>query len=204
MATATSRVRRMGVDARRNVEKSASVLSNSFDGVVSTTEKLRDELERRAEGAADQTRRRAAQLALSVIDFQKTTFDNSFKLIGQIQEQSEKMVSDLVSDSTWMPNEAKSIVDEWQKMLRGARTEFQRTVDKSFDLIANYLDRVRKDEVSRKPAKKSLAKKAAAKKPAAKKTAARKATAKATAKPAAKKPAAKKSSAKKASASSAS
>lgn len=192
MASVKKSVDRVKQEARKNAERGAKALTDSLDKAVSQTEKLRAEFEKRADEAADQTRRRTAQLALSLIDFQKTTFDNTLKIVAQIQKQSEALVNDAVKQADWMPKEGKSIVSEWQKMLNGGRTEFQKTVDSSFDLIAGYLERVREDGKKASAKKKSAAKKKASakKKPAAKKAPAAKKKAAAKKKPAARKKAA--------------
>jgi hypothetical protein len=192
MAKAKTRTQSVVDKARKTAQERAKIVQKTLDDAVSRTEKLRDQLEARAEDTADQTRRRAAKLALSVVDFQKTTFDNTFKVITQLQEQSEKIVTSMLNDADWMPKEGKAVVKEWTNLLKSARRDFEKTVDRSFDLISDLLERVGDAKPAKK--KKAAAKKktAAKKKPAAKKKAAAKKPAakkKATAK---KKPAAKK------------
>jgi len=180
MATLTERAGKAVDRAAKSVQKQ---VAGSIDSVVKQTEKLRGEMERRAEETAEQTQKRGARLALSVVDFQKTTFDNVFKAVSGLQEKSENAISGVLHGSEWLPKEGKSVVNEWVRLLRTGRGDFQKTVQKSFDLITEYLERV--ESSAGKAPKKKAAKKAAAKKPAAKK-------------PAAKKPAAKKAVAKKA------
>ena len=127
------------------------------------------------------TRRRVAQLAVSIIDFQKATFDNTVDVIGKVQEQTGKSLHNLLKDASWMPGEGKEVVDEWIGSVRKSRKDFKRTMDKSFDLLVKYFERVKSEE-GKKPAKKKKAKKKAAKKKAVKrgpkKAAAKKASAK--------------------------
>lgn len=147
------------------------IVQESIDKVTDKAEQLRGKLKKGAEDAAAGTQRRATKLVLSVVDFEKTTFDNAFKVISQLQEQSEKAVQNLVEGMNWLPKEGKSIVKEWIHMLRMGRGDFKKTVDKSFDLLTDYLERVSKAE-------EAAAKTAAAKAPAKKKTAKKKAAAK--------------------------
>ena len=116
-------------------------VTGSIDAVVEQTEALRGQFEKRAEETAEQTRRRAARLALSVVDFQKTTFDNMYKAIAQVQEKSENAVSGMLHDAGWLPGEGKAVVKEWVHLLRSSRADFNKTVGKSFDLITEYLKR---------------------------------------------------------------
>lgn len=183
-AKTLKRVTDRAEEFQKDLMKQADQAKGKF---VKNAEGAWDSLIQRAEGTVDHTVLRAMKLALTVIDFQKTTFDNTFKLLQQLQEQSEKMVQELVKHAAWMPPEGKALVDEWVRTLRGGRSEFKKSVDKSFDLITDYFERVQK-EAKKKPApkKRPAAKKKAAakKKPAAKKKAAPKK------KPAAKKKAA--------------
>jgi hypothetical protein len=108
------------------------------------------------------------------VDFQKTTFDNMYKAIAQVQEKSENAVSGMLHDAGWLPGEGKAVVKEWVHLLRSSRADFNKTVGKSFDLITEYLKRVEKNKHAA-PAKKKKAapkKAAAAKKAPAKKKAA--------------------------------
>ena len=168
--------------------RAASLVSSPLEKVTGQAEKLMEKIQSRAEETASSTGRRACKLVLSVIDFQKTTFDNTFKIISQLQEQSEKMVGSMVTDSAWVPSEGKGVVKEWIKMLQSGRSEFRKTVDKSFDLLTDYFERVQKSgaleagAAKKAPAKKRAAK-AAPKKAATKKAAAKKAAPKKKAAP---------------------
>ncbi len=177
------------------IEDTVSLMNSSIDKVIKRTEDLRDQLEQSAEDTADQTVRRAAKLALAVVEFQKTTFDSSFKVIGKLHDQSSKAISGLLLDAPWLPREGKQVVKEWTRMLHEGRKEFESTVDKSFDLITELLDRVQAGKPTgakkKAAAKKPVAKKALAKKPAAKPAAKKPVSKKPVAKAAAKKPAAK-------------
>jgi hypothetical protein len=178
-------------------EDTVSLVNSSIDKVIKKTEDLRDQLESSAEETADQTARRAAKLALSVVEFQKTTFETSFKLLSRLQDQSTKAVSGTLLDAKWVPKEGKQVVREWTRLIEGGRKDFESTVDKSFGLITEFLDRVQEGKPTKKKAapkkatKKPVAKKAVARKPAAKPAPAKKAVAKSAAKPVAKKAAAK-------------
>ncbi len=142
----------------------------------------------RAKKAANSARsegtQRGSKLAISVIDLQKTTFDNTVKALESLQKQTEKVLKELIDSSSIVPGEGKKIVDEWRRMLKRSQQDLTKTVDKSFDLFSAFFERVRREELakakSKKPAKaapkktkvKRKPKKAAAKKAAAKKVAA--------------------------------
>lgn len=156
----------------KSLDKTPKLVKDAIGSITDRAEKLKDTISKRAEDAAAGTQRRATKLMLSVIDFQKTTFDNTFKIIAQIQEQSEKAVQNLVEDAGWLPKEGKTIIREWIRMLRAGRSDFQKTVDKSFDLVTDYFERVVKTEEASVVAPKKAASK---KRPARKKAASKKA-----------------------------
>ena len=137
---------------------------------------------------ADSTRRRAAQLTLSVIDFQKAAFDNIIDFIGRLQEQTGKVLHEAVDNLSWVPGEGKEVVDEWIKTVKKGRKDFKHSTDKSFDLISKFVKRMEGEQSAKKSTvKKATKKKVASKKPAVRKKAAakkagpKKATAKRTA-----------------------
>lgn len=98
----------------------------------------------RATGAP--TSARAAKLALNWIDFQKTTFDNSLKLFGVLQDQTDKALHQLLGSVPYLPKEGRKMVEEWMKAVRRNRDEFRKAMDRSFDLISNYLQRIQSEE----------------------------------------------------------
>lgn len=172
MTTFKDRASKVVDRAAKNIQKQ---VSGSIDSVVDRTEALRKEFDRRVEETAEQTQSRAARLALSVVDLQKTTYDHTFKAIARVQEKSENAVSKVLHDAKWLPGEGKAVVKEWVHLLKTSRNDFNKTVDKSFDLITDYLKRV---EAEAHKAHKSAAKKkkasAKAKAPAKKKVVAKK------------------------------
>lgn len=127
--------------------------------------------------------------ARRLVKFQKGATKAGLNVVGRVQEYTEKSLRDAVKDGNWLPKEGKEVVDEWAKMMDGGIDEFGKVVDKSFDLMLTFLDRVEKEgkAKSKTSEKKSTTPKASAKKAPARKAAAKKKTA-------ARKPAAKKKS----------
>lgn len=114
--------------------------------------------ERMAKSVAATTRDKALDLAVNLVDFQKATFDNTAKVVGSIQEQTEKMLLDVIEKSAWMPKEAKKAVSEWVRLAKHSRAEFTKTMDKSFVLMNTYLKRMHDGEVAHKADVKSAVK----------------------------------------------
>ena len=122
MAKAKSKAKSAVERIRKDAKARSKKVSTQFNKVVKRTDKIRSQIESRAEESVDQTRQRAAKLAGNVVDFQKTTFDNTFKVVDKVQGQSEDLLANLLLDAEWMPREGKTVVREWSKLLKGARS----------------------------------------------------------------------------------
>ena len=73
-----------------------------------------------------------------IIDFNKATFDNSFKAMVLIQEQTERMVSSFLEQNPWLPEEGKQAISEWIKAYRKGRDDFKKYVDDSFKQVDDF------------------------------------------------------------------
>ncbi len=73
-----------------------------------------------------------------MIDFQKTTFDNSFSAMTALQEQGEKMVNTFIEQSPWLPPEGKKVVGEWINAYKSGRENYKKTVDTNFVKVEKY------------------------------------------------------------------
>jgi len=80
------------------------------------------------------------QLFKQVIDFQKTTFDNSFKAMATLQEQGEKMINMFLEQAQWLPEEGRKSVTEWLQAYKKGREEFKSIVEKNFDKVQTYFE----------------------------------------------------------------
>ena len=78
------------------------------------------------------------QIAKQMIDFQKTTFDNTFSAMVMLQEQTERMANTLLEQATWMPAEGKKAINDWVKAYKKGREDFKKTVDENFKKVENF------------------------------------------------------------------
>jgi len=75
------------------------------------------------------------QLFKQVIDFQKSTFDNSFKAMSTLQEQGEKMVDTFLEQAAWLPADGKVAVNEWLDTYKNGRDNFMTSVEDNFQKV---------------------------------------------------------------------
>lgn len=73
-----------------------------------------------------------------MVEFYKTTFDNTFNAMMILQEQTEKMVGLFLEQSPWLPKEGKEAVNEWVKTYKRGRDSYKTSVDESYKKVKDY------------------------------------------------------------------
>ena len=73
-----------------------------------------------------------------MIDFQKTTFDNSFNAMASLQEQGEKMVGIFLEQASWLPDEGKKTIRDWTDAYKKGRIDFKKNVEEHFKRVEEY------------------------------------------------------------------
>jgi hypothetical protein len=134
-----SQVRRESASARKGAQFAA-------DSVRSRAGQFRESLSKRVEGAGNSARLRSMRLAIAMIKLQRSAFDSALKAVARVQKQGEKLLKNNVQKASWLPPEGKDFVEQWSRTLDSGRSEFQKTVDKSFDLLRTLFERVEKQQ----------------------------------------------------------
>ena len=78
-------------------------------------------------------------IAKQMIDFQKTTFNNSFNLMVMLQDQTEKAANSLIEQAAWFPEEGKRIIGQWVELSKKGRSDFKAAVDDNYSKMADLL-----------------------------------------------------------------
>ena len=89
-------------------------------------------------------------IAKQMIDFQKTTFDNTFNAMILLQEQSENMVNTLLNQAVWMPQEGRTAITDWVKSYTKGREEFKKNVDENFIKVEEFFSAFEKTQKPKK------------------------------------------------------
>jgi hypothetical protein len=77
-------------------------------------------------------------IAKQIIDFHKSTFDNTFNSLTILQEQTSKMVETFLLQATWLPAEGKSAIKEWVNIYTKGRVDFKAAADKNYKKVEDY------------------------------------------------------------------
>lgn len=78
-----------------------------------------------------------------MIEFNKTTLENSFNAMVMVQEQTEKMVSAFVDQAPWLPEEGKRVLRDWIDTYKKGRDDFKKIVDDSFKRVQEFFGEVK-------------------------------------------------------------
>ena len=78
------------------------------------------------------------QIAKQMVDFNKTAFDNSYESMSVIQDQTEKMVSAMMEQTSLFPEEGKKLINDWIKTYKKGREEFKAAADENFKKVEKY------------------------------------------------------------------
>ncbi|MFW6179547.1 MAG: hypothetical protein ACOC43_14420 [Desulfohalobiaceae bacterium] len=77
-------------------------------------------------------------LTKQMIEFQKTTFNNTFNTISMLQDQSEKMINTFLEQNPMLPKQNKDALNEWLKVCKKARDDYKKAIDESFNNLESY------------------------------------------------------------------
>jgi len=80
-------------------------------------------------------------IAKQMIDFNRTTFENTFGAFCMFQEQSEKLVNSFIEQADWIPGEGKKAVADITALFRKGCSEFKRAVDENFGRMEAYFEK---------------------------------------------------------------
>lgn len=78
------------------------------------------------------------QIAKQMVDFNKTAFDNSFEAMAVIQEQTEKLVTTMMQQTAFFPEEGKKLINDWIKTYKKGREEFKAAADENFKKVDTF------------------------------------------------------------------
>jgi hypothetical protein len=93
------------------------------------------------------------KMTRQMIEFYKTTFDNTFNATTILQEQTEKMVGLFLEQSPWFPKEGKDAVNEWIKTYKRGREVYKKSADESYKKVRDYFAAAEKTEKTEKTEK---------------------------------------------------
>jgi hypothetical protein len=80
-----------------------------------------------------------------MMEFNKTAFDNSFKTMVAMQDQTEKLVSGFLEKAPWFPAEGKKTLNDWVNACKKGRDDFKAATDNGYNKVTDYFVNVSKE-----------------------------------------------------------
>jgi hypothetical protein len=81
-----------------------------------------------------------------LVELQKQAFDSTFNALSAMQDQQRALMSRLIEGAPAVPGEMKELIDQWAHALESGREQFRDTVDRSFETVETYLERLAGDD----------------------------------------------------------
>jgi polyhydroxyalkanoate synthesis regulator phasin len=78
------------------------------------------------------------QIAKQMVAFNKTTFDNNFRAMQALQEQTERMVNKFWEKSPIFPDEGKKAIADWMEAYKKGCEELKSTMDENFKKVEDF------------------------------------------------------------------
>lgn len=83
-------------------------------------------------------------MAKQMVQFYKTTFDNSFNTMMMLQEQAEKLMKTFVTQAPGMSDDAKKVLDQWMGVYKKGRDDFKKAMDEGYAKVEEFFDKFSK------------------------------------------------------------
>jgi polyhydroxyalkanoate synthesis regulator phasin len=82
------------------------------------------------------------EMVKQMIDFQKSSFDNSFNAMKMVQEQTEKIAGTFVDQTNWIPEDGRKLITQWINAYTKGRDDFKKVVDDNFEKVDEYFSKI--------------------------------------------------------------
>ncbi len=86
------------------------------------------------------------KLTKQMLNFYKTTFDNSLNAQILILQQMESMTAMFLAQTPVFPEEGKKVLNDWLKAYKKCFEDFQKSVDENFKRVETYFAEGEKPE----------------------------------------------------------
>jgi len=82
------------------------------------------------------------QIAKQMMELNKAIFDNTFKSMAFLQDQTEKLVFRITEKTPWIPDEGKRAINEWVNSYKKGIEYFKSCTDETYKKAIDYFNNV--------------------------------------------------------------
>ncbi len=79
-------------------------------------------------------------LMKQLLEFNKTSFNNTYNTMIMMQEQAERMTSTLINHPTLLTEDGKKVIEDWVTLFKTKRYEYQDVVNENFKKLENFIE----------------------------------------------------------------
>ncbi|HUP24663.1 MAG TPA: hypothetical protein VNB06_17200 [Thermoanaerobaculia bacterium] len=83
-----------------------------------------------------------AKFQKNILERQHSAFETAFQTVSSFQDGSDNAVQSFLEASPFVPAELRQVAEAWIDARRERRDTFKKTVDRSFELVGDYYDRL--------------------------------------------------------------
>jgi len=81
------------------------------------------------------------ELVKQMVALHKTSFDNSFNMLVNLQDQMEKMVNTFVDQASWLPADGKKAFSSLITTYKKGREDLKKLVDDGYRKVEDYIEK---------------------------------------------------------------
>jgi hypothetical protein len=74
-----------------------------------------------------------------MIEFNKSSFENSYNMMVNLQDQAEQMTNTFLDQPIGIPDDGKKVILEWIDAFKKGRTNFKSTMDANYEKLESFL-----------------------------------------------------------------
>ena len=74
----------------------------------------------------------ASKITKQMIDFQKMSFENWFKTVSLVQDQTVSAMDNMLDQASWLPEDGRNAIQNWMGAAQDERDRFKGYVDSGF------------------------------------------------------------------------
>jgi gamma-glutamyl:cysteine ligase YbdK (ATP-grasp superfamily) len=78
------------------------------------------------------------QILKQMIEFNQTTFNNTFQAMMLLQEQFERVAQTAIDQANWLPAEGRKAIENWVEAYKTGRDQYKSYVDDSYKKVEKY------------------------------------------------------------------
>ena len=78
------------------------------------------------------------QITKGMLEFNKSILDSTFNTIRTTQEQTEKMIADIMDKANWLPDDEKKAINNWIESYKKGRNDFKTATEEKYEEVANH------------------------------------------------------------------